>query len=173
MSMIIQVLLGLLTAGAPVQPAGADSTAVYSAILREIRAERPSSPVVLATARSAVECMPLCGAFSEEGAARPDETTHSPALLDALRDAGLVDAVCVVPRGTFGCSGPPGRVFVAMGPLTDDTPEGGARQEGAVWVKVAVSRAGPNGGNSYGYRVLVAREGCGWRVIRRRPEFFI
>ncbi|HZG44156.1 MAG TPA: hypothetical protein VEY93_14505 [Longimicrobium sp.] len=171
--MILHVVLGMLAAAHSPGTGAVDTTAVYSAILREVRAQNPSSPVVLATARSAVECMPTCGAFSDVGDAQPDETTHPPALLDALRDAGLINSVCDVPIRTFGCTGLPGQVFVALGPITDDTPEGGARHEGAVWVKVAIIRPIPGDSEAYGYRALVGQDGCGWRVIRTRIEFLI
>ncbi len=167
--MILTLLFGLVAATA----SPSDTSAIYEAILREIRGENPGSPIVLATARSAVECMPLCGAFGDEPVS---EGAHHPSLLlSRLRETGLVDTTCVVPLRTYGCTGPPNQVFVALGPVADDTPEGGAQQEGAVWVRVAILRRTPRGDSEgYGYRALVARAtSCTWRVVRKRPEFVL
>jgi hypothetical protein len=167
--MLLSLLFGLVAATA----SPSDTSAVYEAILREIRSENPGSRIVLATARSAVECMPLCGAFGDDPA--PEGTHHPSVLLSRLRDAGLVDTTCVVPPRTYGCTGLPNQVFVALGPVADDTPERGARQEGAVWVRVAILRPTPGGASEgYGYRALVSRATtCTWRVVRKRPEFVL
>src|SRR5687768_8713504 len=117
--------IGLLIALTMQQPPVVDSVLVYSEILAQVRAEFPARAVALATTRSGVECMPLCGA----GLRDPDggtsdivdsapEITHSTELLNSLRSRGLVEDTCEVREGWYGCPDHPEHLFVALGEIT-------------------------------------------------------
>jgi hypothetical protein len=166
-------------------PVPVDTTAIYSAVLAQLHTEYPATPFVLAETRSGVACMPHCG-VAFRGASPGDSSTaqdHSPALMEQLRQAGLIDATCTVPERTFGCAGPAGHIFVALGEVQTSPPDGPPAVEGGYWVKVALlvpcargcapadsgDGAMPNG---FGYWELVKQDDRGaWQVARRLPAF--
>jgi hypothetical protein len=182
MLMLILAALGL-SAGAQVRP---DSVAIYSVILEQVRADHPGTPVVMAETRSGVSCMPHCGAAlagEPPRHAREAQTSHSRQSIRRLRKRGLINATCPPVRGTFGCPGHPRHIFVGLGDIAQNPPDGPPAANGGYWVKVALlvpcaadcasrgeESAHPNG---FGYWAFVQRPTTGgtWCVTRRLPAF--
>lgn len=171
------------------QPPATDSLAVYAEILEQVRAEFPARPVALATTRSGVDCMPLCGVRLRDPGAAVDTTVmasapgveHSPALLDSLRARGLVQQACAVRQGWYGCPDYPEHLFVALGEITAQPVNGPAPVADGIWVKVAllVPSTGSCGQTrepchpdamGYWYLLRQAADGA-WSIVRRAPAF--
>jgi hypothetical protein len=171
------------------QPPAVDSLAVYSEILGQVRTEFPGRPVALATTRSGVDCMPLCGVRLRDPGAAVDTTVivsppgadHSPALLDSLRTRGLIGHPCAVRQGWYGCPDYPEHLFVALGEITTRPVNGPAPVADGVWVKVALLVPGtgscgqtrePCHPDAMGYWYLLRRAADGtWAIVRRAPGF--
>lgn len=147
-----------------------DTAAVYSTLLQAVRGEHPGRVTVLSETWSDVECMPHCSTSISE------DRAHSEQVLQRLRTEGLIQAQCRVGRSSLGCGAAAGRLFVALGEIRPDTPEGGQRVDGGVWVMV-VTVAPCTGScrfpNAAAYRYLLKQEGSCWRVVRRRPEWVV
>jgi hypothetical protein len=187
---ILMPTLALITALAFQATLPADTAAAYVVILEQIRAEHPGLPVVLAETRSGVACMPHCGARAAGGhrtGDRRDTTSswHSAEVIRQLRDAGLVQATCEVPERTFGCTGYPGHLFVALGEMQESPPRGPRRVDGGLWVKAAILVPGkepclprdpgePYYPDGFGYWfLLVPQEDGAWKSVKRLPAFFL
>lgn len=172
----------------PLRQPSVDSAAVYSAILTQVRAEHPALPVALAETRSGVACMPHCGArLRDADAAAPAAEervgeSHSAVLLSALTERGLVDRTCAVRPRVFGCPDAPAHLFVALGEISAEPPEGPPPVPGGVWVRAAFlvpcerdcTRAPgePYFPDAFGSWFLLEADACGaWRVVRRLPAF--
>jgi hypothetical protein len=171
------------------QPPAVDSLAVYARILDQVRTEFPARPVALATTRSGVDCMPLCGVRLRDPDAAVDTTVmasapgadHSAALLDSLRTRGLIERTCAVRQGWYGCPDYPEHLFVALGEIVTHPVNGPASVEDGVWVKVAllVPSTGSCGQtrepchpDAMGYWYLLRQEAGGtWVIVRRAPGF--
>lgn len=185
---MLKIIL-LLALGVQPWPA-VDSVEVYSTILEQVRAEFPGRPVALATTRSGVECMPLCGVRlrnPDEGAGETAPATsavdHSVALLESLRARGLVQAACTVREGWYGCPDHPEHLFVGLGEISRRPTSGPEPVPGGVWVKVALlvpctehcaaGRAGEHDHpEALGYWYLLRQGTDGtWTVMRRAPGF--
>jgi hypothetical protein len=168
--MLLAVLLTALSL--PGGPA-VDKASVYAAVLQAVQVEHPGQPIVLSETWSDVECAPLC-------ADTLGREQHSVELIQRLQARGLVDATCRVPKNAIGCPSHPKHVFVALGDIQDDTPEGGQRVEGGVWVLVVTHTPcrEPLGAercqsvDASGFRFLVKQNENGvWKVVKARPEW--
>ncbi len=161
---------------------------IYTAVLQELRNAYPALPVVLAETRSGTACMPHCGArlrapeqAGPEQTADPGSVDHSGALLESLRERGVVQAVCEVKPGVFGCAEHPDHLFVGLGELERSPERGPPPVEGGFWIKAAVlvpSSAGAKGDacdgpEALGWWFLVVPGEDGWRVARRLPAFAV
>ena len=180
------MLMLLLAAGLAMQTGPLpDSAAIYSVLLRGVRAENPGVPVVLAETRSGVECMPHCGAIldGEPGVEAAEHTAeHGAELAKTLRERGLIEATCRASPNTFGCAGHPGHIFVGLGEISERPRSGPPPVEGPYWVKVALllpcgascASAGPAHLDAFGYWALVRRRADGtWHMVRRLPAFVL
>lgn len=192
LAFVLAVILGLHGCAPPaaVSPpvvTHVDTAAIYSVLLRKVRDAYPGLPILLAETRSGVACMPHCGARFRGGAGGTEPPTssqdHSPALIQLLRDRGLVQATCIVPERTFGCLGHPGELFIGLGEIQTAPPRGPLPVEGGVWVKVALlvpcetdcrtpAPGEPYFPDGFGlWFLLKPRADATWEVVGSEPAF--
>lgn len=169
--MLTFTLLAVLALGGGArQEPPADTAAGYAAIVQQVRSAYPTHPVVLSETSSDVECTPHCGDTS-------GRQQHSAVVIQALKGAGLVDARCRVSKDTLGCRDFSKHLFIALGPPTVDTPEGGSQVEGGLWVMAVThlpcrSGCSPRSIDAGGYRHLLKQDQQGaWQVIRLWPQW--